>query len=103
MRAHLPKVPRSFADHADFQVILNVTLNEFQHDEKEAIIFFCTLGAEIEDISVVTQLEPAHIVSTLNLYAARLESKVNFFKKFMPYNEAELLQAGEYLFMEAPA
>jgi len=99
MDTFMPQIPRSFINHADIRVVLDATLDDFGHEEKEAIFFFCALGAPVQDISTVTQLAPAHVVSTLNLYAARLESKLHFFKKFMPHNDTELLQAGEYLFM----
>ncbi|MCL2364969.1 MAG: hypothetical protein FWC71_09955 [Defluviitaleaceae bacterium] len=103
METLIPQIPRSFINHADFKVVMDATLDAFGHEEKEAIFFFCVLGAAVHDISTATQLTPGHITSTLNLYAARLENKVRFFKKFMPHNDTELLNAGEYLFMDAPA
>ena len=95
---NMPQIPRAFINHDDVKIVLNDTINQFHHEEKEAIFFYCVLGATINDISEVTRLTPGHIVSALNLYAQRLESKLCFFKKFVPHNNDESLPASEILF-----
>jgi len=97
----IPRIPSTFIDHADVKFVLDATLDGFQYEEKEAIFFFFVLDATVHDISEVTRLTPGHIVHALNLYAARLESKLRFFKKFVPHNDDEFLPAGEYLITPA--
>ena len=101
MDASIPQIPSAFVHHTDIKLVLGATMDEFMHDEKEAIFFFYALGAAVQDISLVTHLTPGHVTSALNLYAARMESKLRFFKKFIPHNDDESLSAGEYLFMDA--
>jgi len=98
-----PKVPSAFMAHDDIRFVLNETIEGFHPDEKEAIFFFYILDATIHDIAKTTRLMPGHVVSVLNLYAERLESKLCFFKKFVPYNDNESLPADAILFMDAPA
>jgi len=97
MKACMPQIPRAFIHHDDVKVVLNDTINTFHHDEQEAIIFHCVLGAAVNEIAQVTQLTPGHVVSALTLYAERLESKLRFFKKFVPHNADESLPASEIL------
>ena len=87
----------------DVKFVLSRVLEEFQHEEKEAILFFYVLGATVQDIANVTKLMPAHVTSVLNLYAERLHSRLRFFKKFIPYSDDDLLPADEILFMDMSA
>ena len=102
-QTYIPAIPRAFIKHNDVKLVLNDTINDFHHDEKEAIFFYCVLGVEVNDISEVTRLTPGHVVSALNLYAQRLESRLCFFKKFVPHNDAESLPASEILFLDTIA
>ena len=97
------KIPSAFINHADIRFVLDETIQGFHHEEREAIFFFYVLDAAVSDISSVTHLMPGHVASVVNLYAERLESKLCFFKKFVPYNDDELLPASEILFMESSA
>ncbi|MCL2364370.1 MAG: hypothetical protein FWC71_06890 [Defluviitaleaceae bacterium] len=99
-QTYIPAIPSAFINHKDVKWVLNDTINDFHHDEKEAIFFYCVLGVGVKDISKVTRLTSAHVTSALNLYAARLESKLCFFKKFVPHNDEESLPAGELLFLD---
>ncbi|MCL2364965.1 MAG: hypothetical protein FWC71_09935 [Defluviitaleaceae bacterium] len=103
MTSYMPQIPCAFIQHDDVKFVLDDTLNQFHHDEKEAIFFHWVLGATVNDISKVTSLTPMHIVSALNLYAERLESKLCFFKKFVPHDNAQSLPASELLFEHAHA
>jgi len=100
---YIPQIPCAFIDHDDVKLVLNETIEGFHYDEKEAIIFFHVLGAAVTDIAKVTQLTPGHVVSALSLYAERLESKLCFFKKFVPHDVEQSLPAGEILFLDASA
>jgi hypothetical protein len=99
----MPQIPRAFVRHDDVKFVLNETIKQFHHEEKEAIFFYCVLGADVNDISEVTSLTPKHVVSALNLYAERLESKLCFFKKFVPYSREESLPVSELLFADTLA
>jgi len=103
MTSSMPQIPSAFIDHEDVKFVLNDTINHFHHDEREAIFFHCVLGADVDDISEATCLTPSHVVSALNLYAERLESKLCFFKKFVPFDNAQSLPASELLFLDALA
>jgi len=102
MKSFVPRIPRAFINHDDVKVVLNDTINQFHHEEKEAIFFHCVLGANVQDISQATQLSPVHVASALNLYAERLESRLCFFRKFVPHNNEESLPASALLFLDAP-
>jgi len=100
---YIPQIPSAFLHHDDVKFVLCETLEGFRHEEKEAILFYYVLGTAVQDIANVTQLMPNHVTSVLNLYAERLRSRLHFFKKFVPYNDNELLPASEILFMETMA
>ena len=100
VKAYIPAIPSAFVKNSDVKWVLSNTINDFNHDEKEAIFFYCVLGADIKDISKVTHLSQNHVASALSLYCERLESRLCFFKKFVPHNDDESLPASEFLFLE---
>jgi len=99
---YIPQIPSAFIDHDDVRFVLNETIEGFHYDEREAIFFFHVLGEAVTEIAKVTRLSPGHVVSALNLYAERLESRLHFFKKFVPHDDSNSLPAGELLFLDAP-
>ena len=98
--AYVPLIPRTFFDNADVTFVLNDTINGFQHEEKEAIYFHCVLGVAVKEIATITQLTQQHVYNALSLYAERLETRLRFFKKFVPHNNDEVLSASEILFSD---
>ncbi|MCL2365169.1 MAG: hypothetical protein FWC71_10955 [Defluviitaleaceae bacterium] len=99
---YIPKIPSAFINHADVRFVLDSTIEGFPCEEREAIFFFHVLGKAVTEIAKVTCLSPQHIVSALTLYAERMESRLHFFKKFIPYDDDQLLSAGEILFLDMP-
>jgi len=100
---YIPAIPRAFTKHSDVKWVLSDTINDFHHDEKQAIFFYCVLGVTIKEIATVTRLTQKHVSSALNLYAERLQSRLCFFKKFVPHNDDESLPASEILFLDTLA
>ncbi|MCL2363649.1 MAG: hypothetical protein FWC71_03185 [Defluviitaleaceae bacterium] len=98
--ACVPHIPRTFFDNADVTYVLNEAINGFQHEEKEAIYFHCVLGVTVSEIATITRLTQQHVYNTLNLYAERLETRLRFFKKFVPHDKDEVLPVGEILFSD---
>jgi len=97
MTALIPQIPCDYIKHNDIKRVLDETIEDFHHDEKEAIFFFCVLGVTIQEIAGVTRLTPHHVTSALNLYAERIESKLHFFKSFVPHN-GDFMPASDLLF-----
>jgi len=100
---YIPLIPSAFTQHRDVKWVLGDTINGFHPEEKQAIFFYCVLGVTIQEIATVTCLTQNHVASALNLYAERLQSRLHFFKKFVPHDEAESLPASEILFLETLA
>jgi len=96
--APVPQIPRTFFDNADVTYALNEIINGFQHEEKEAIYFHCVLGVAVSEIAFITRLSQQHVRTALNLYTERLETRLRFFKKFVPHDNNEVLSASEILF-----
>ena len=99
-RLKMPEIPRAFINHVKVRHILCDTIEDFSHEEREAISAYCILEWPISEISEATKLTENHVVSVLGLYFERLESKLSLFKKALPYNDNDLLQVSEILFLE---
>ena len=100
---YMPQIPSAFMDDDDVRFVLSETLKSFQFEEQEAIFFFFVLDAAVQDIAMTTQLMPGHVASVINLYTERLDSRLRFFKRFIPYDHDNILPASDFLLMEAPA
>jgi len=94
-------IPKAFIKNDDTRWILCDVINDFRHEEKQAIYYCCVLDVTIEDVAKKIALSPNHVASALGLYSERLESKLCFFRKIMPYDENDLLPIGEMLFLKA--
>ena len=94
-------IPKAFMQNDDAKWVLCDVINDFHYEEKQAIYYFCVLDVTIEDVAEKIELSPNHVASTLGLYSERLESKLCFFRKIMPYDENDLLPIGEMLFLES--
>ena len=92
-----PRIPKAFALHDKIMQVLDATISEFGHEEQQALYFHHFLGLPLGDISLTTHLSENHVASTLGLYAARLNAKVELFKKAEPYNENDMLQIRDIL------
>jgi len=95
---HIPKIPKAFLVHNNIVQILGATAYEFDFEEQQAIYYFHFMDLSPGTIARVVQLSKRHVMSTLGLYAARLEAKLDFFKKVQPYNENETVQVRDILF-----
>jgi len=96
--AYIPAIPRTFFEDADVSYVLNKTINGFLHEEREAIYFYCVLGMAVCEIAFITRLTKQHVYNALNLYAERLETRLRFFKMFVPHDINEMLPASKILF-----
>jgi hypothetical protein len=92
------KVPRDFLNNDDIRYILSDVLNDFDYEERRVIYFCCILDISISDVLEATILSKSHIKSVLNLYSARLENKLGFFREFVDYNQENLVTIEEMLF-----
>jgi len=96
----MPQIPRAFVNHTKIKYVLCCTIEDFGYEEKEAIGFFCYLGAPISEISEATGLSQNHIESVICLYSERLATKLDIFKKALPYDTNDLLPVSEILSLE---
>jgi len=93
-------IPRAFIQNDDTRWVLCDIISDFNYEEKQAIYYCCVLDVTVEDVAERIELSPNHVASALGLYSERLESKLRFFKKIVPYDENDLLPICEILFLE---
>jgi len=94
------KIPKSFVDHDDIRYLIRDLLNDFNHEERQAIYFYCILDLSIDDVAKAVQLSKEYVIIILNLYLERLNIKLSFFKSFMYYKEEDFLLIDEMLLSE---
>jgi len=96
----LPKVeiPRAFMGNDRIMRVLYSTIEEFENEEKQAIYFYYHLKLPLRAIACNLALSKMHIISTLGLYTERLASKIDLFKKALPYNADDTIQICDILF-----
>jgi len=93
-------IPRAFIKNDDARWVLSDIISDFSFEEKQAIYYSCVSNATVEDVAEKIELSPTHVASVLTLYLERLAHKLDFFKKFLPYDETDLLPISEILFLE---
>jgi len=93
-------IPRDFINHDKVKIILCSILESFGYEEQMAICYFHLAGISIGEISQATELSESHVESALALYVERLEEKLNFLKKSIPFDEGDLLPISEMLVQE---
>lgn len=100
MKLKIPEIPRAFIEHAKVKHVLLHTIECFDREEQQAIGCFYYSDLPIEEISKLTELTENHILNVIGLYSERLESRINVFKKCMPYDATDMLQISDILFQE---
>lgn len=100
VKLKIPEIPRAFIENAKISYVLLHTIEGFGREEQQAIGCFYYLDLPIEEISKLTELTENHISSVVGLYSERLESKINLFKKCVPYDADDMLQINDILFRE---
>lgn len=92
-------VPRAFTDHPKVKYAIYCIIENFGHEEQQAIGYFYYVGdASIKEIAERTKLTENRVLGAVCLYAERLEAKLNFFKKTLLYDENDVLQITDILF-----
>ena len=93
----MPEIPKAFIEHKKAKYVLFDTIDDFGYEEQQAIHSFYITSLPIEEISKVVELSENHVLSVIVLYAERLTSKLDIFKKVLPYNVDDMLQVSEIL------
>ena len=96
-KQEMPKVPRAFVNHANIKLVLLHTAEDFGFEEQQAIYFYSLLDAPISEIADKTGLSQNHVTCVLKLYSERLASKLDLFKRAVPYDANDLLPVSEIL------
>jgi len=96
---HLPKlqIPRAFSLHHKIMEVLYATVEEFNPEEQQAIYYHYYLELSPRTISKTLELTEQHVISALGLYAERLANRINLFKRTMPHDDNDMMQASEIL------
>ena len=92
-----PLIPRAFVGHRKIMQVLCATVDEFSHEEQQALYYHHYIGLDLPAIARTVLLTENHVRSTLNLYAERLTAKLELFKKAMSYNENDTLHVRDIL------
>lgn len=102
MQLRAATIPRAFIEHNKIKYILHHIIDGFNHEEQQAIIYFYFSELSIKDIAKATYLTEDYVLSVINLYLQRLESKINFFKRFVLYDVNDLLSVEDMFLQEDP-
>jgi len=94
------KIPKVFLEHPKIKYLFHGLIDQFNFEEKRAIYFYYFSDKGIDEIIAVTDMTFTHVESVLQLYTERLEAKVKFFKKILPYNSNDQFSVSELLFSE---
>jgi len=94
-----PTIPRAFVAHSKLKYAVYHIIEDFGHEEQQAIGYFYYLNdATIKDIAEKTELTENRVLGSICLYAERLESRLKFFKKLLPYDPDDVVQITDVLF-----
>jgi len=93
----MPGIPRAFITRGKIKLILCHTAEDFGYEEQQALYLYCFLKIPIDEIAGKIGLSQNHIASVLVLYSERLTTKLDFFKRAMPYDANDLLPVSEIL------
>ena len=97
MRVEMPDIPSAFIKRDKIKLVLCHTTEEFGYEEQQALYLYCFLKTPISEIAEKVDLSQNHIKSVLALYSERLTSKLNLFKKALPYDADDVLPVSEIL------
>ena len=79
-----PTIPRAFVTHPKLKYAVYHIIEDFGHEEQQAIGYFYYLdNATIKDIAEKTELTENRVLSSICLYAERLEARLEFSKKIL--------------------
>jgi len=94
-----PQIPRAFAMYPKIIQMLNHTVYAFNHEEQQAIYYYYCIKLTPQEIAPVVEMTEDHVISTLALYAERLNVTLNLIKKAKPYDASEMMQVNEILLL----
>jgi len=72
-------------------------MDEFNHDEQCAIHYHHLLDMPPCDIANTVQLSERHVLSAIYLFAARIDEKLEFFRKVQPHDDNDVLPVCDIL------
>ncbi|MCL1786506.1 MAG: hypothetical protein FWG38_00855 [Defluviitaleaceae bacterium] len=98
-----PTIPKAFVEDANARWVLSDIINDFYHEEKQAIYYSYAWDGAAENIGEKIELSQTHVASALWLYRERLTSKLDFFKRIIPHDENDHVPVSEILFPETEA
>ena len=94
-----PTVPRAFVTHHKIKYVVYSLIEHFDREEQQAIGYFYYIDdVSIKDIAERTELTENRVLGSICLYAERLEAKLEFFKRILPYDTNDVLQITDILF-----
>ncbi|MCL2373398.1 MAG: hypothetical protein FWC78_08380 [Defluviitaleaceae bacterium] len=97
-----PEIPKAFMGHSKVMYVLCSAISNFGHEEQQAIGYFYYLNLSVTEIAAATKLTENHVISVIILYAERLETKLDLFKKTLKHDPSDVLQVRDILFLEEP-
>jgi len=77
--------------------VLCATVDEFDHQEQQAIYYHHYLNLPPQTIAQVVELTEMHVISVLGLYAERLVCKINLFKRAKLGEGDDVMQVSDLL------
>ena len=94
-----PTVPRAFVTHPKIKYEVYSIIEHFDREEQQAIGYFYYIdNVSIKEIAERTELTENRVLGSICLYAERLEAKLEFFKRILPYDKNDVLQMTDILF-----
>lgn len=94
-----PTIPRAFVIHPRLKYTVYCIIEQFGHEEQQAIgYFYYEDNASIKDIARITELTENRVLGAICLYAERLNARLEFCKRVLPYDANDVLQITDILF-----
>ena len=91
------QIPRAFTTHRNIKEILCATVEEFGYEEQCAIHYYHLMDLSMRDIAHAVQLTEGHVTSTIELFAARLHMKLEFFMAVQPHDKNDYIPVCDIL------
>ena len=92
-----PQIPRSFSLHHKIMEVLCATVEDFSFEEQQAIYYHYHLDLSPQTIARVLELTEHHVESALGLYAERLTTRIDLFKRTLSYDDNDMMPTHEIL------